>query len=150
MTNVREATNRLLEMIDDGLLDRDTVINACVSYMSEADVADMCECNEFFYDDDDEEETAVPGQYRLIVNLDERGEVSVSVYAIEENGEDSDEPVWHLPPTPWDEASDIDGSESFNPTDVACIRLYLSESGLVDTPLSDLTVLRENEDPEME
>jgi hypothetical protein len=52
----REATNRLLEMIEEGLLDRDTVIMACVKYMSEDDVADMCHCNDFFDIDEEEEE----------------------------------------------------------------------------------------------
>jgi hypothetical protein len=52
----REATTKLLDMIDEGLLDRDTVIMACVKYMSEDDVADMCHCNEFFLDEDEEEE----------------------------------------------------------------------------------------------
>lgn len=44
----REATNRLLEMVEEGALDRDAVIMACVKYMSEDDVADMCHANEFF------------------------------------------------------------------------------------------------------
>ena len=52
----RQATNRLLEMVEEGLLDRDTVILACVKYMSEDDVADMCHINEFFYDDEESEE----------------------------------------------------------------------------------------------
>jgi hypothetical protein len=42
----REATNRLLEMIEEGLISKDLVILACVKYMSEADVADMCHANE--------------------------------------------------------------------------------------------------------
>ena len=42
----REITNRLLEAIEEGLLDRDTVIMACVKYMSEDDVRDMCHANE--------------------------------------------------------------------------------------------------------
>lgn len=50
----REATNRLLEMVEEGVLDRDGVILACVNYMSEDDVADMCRANEFFDSDDDE------------------------------------------------------------------------------------------------
>lgn len=33
-------------MIEEGILDRDTVIMACVKYMSEADVADMMHINE--------------------------------------------------------------------------------------------------------
>ena len=58
----REATNRLLEMVEEGALDRDTVIMACVKYMSEDDVADMCHANEFFDldDEDDDEEASEP------------------------------------------------------------------------------------------
>jgi hypothetical protein len=52
----REATNKLLEMVEEGLLDRHAVILACVNYMSEDDVADMCHANEFFYDEDDEDD----------------------------------------------------------------------------------------------
>jgi hypothetical protein len=57
----RKYTNQLLEMIEDGLLDRDTVIMACVKYMSESDVQDMMEANEFIeeqFEDEDEEENA--------------------------------------------------------------------------------------------
>ena len=53
----RQATNKLLEMIEDGLLDRDTVIMACVKYMSEDEVADMCHHNDFFYEEESEEES---------------------------------------------------------------------------------------------
>jgi hypothetical protein len=52
----REATNKLLEMIEEGLLDKDTVIMACVKYMSEDEVADMCEANMFFEDEEEEDE----------------------------------------------------------------------------------------------
>jgi hypothetical protein len=48
----RQATNKLLEAIEEGLLDKDTVIMACVKYMSEDDVADMCHINEFFTEDE--------------------------------------------------------------------------------------------------
>ncbi len=52
----REITNKILEAIEEGLLDRDIVIMACLKYMSESDVADMAHCNEFFNDDDESEE----------------------------------------------------------------------------------------------
>jgi hypothetical protein len=52
----REYTNQLLEMIKQGLLDRDTVIMACVKYMSEDDVCDMMFANEFVLETDDDEE----------------------------------------------------------------------------------------------
>jgi|TARA_R100000501_G_C2630046_1_gene125101 hypothetical protein len=52
--NVREDTNKLLEMVEDEVLSKDQVIMACVKYMSESDVADMCHINEFFYEEEDE------------------------------------------------------------------------------------------------
>lgn len=58
----RKVTNTILEMIEEGVLDRDTVINACFKYMSEDDVKDMAEANDFIVedenlDDDTEEES---------------------------------------------------------------------------------------------
>lgn len=52
----RQYTNKLLEMIEEGLLDKDTVIMDCVKYMSEDDVKDMMECNEFLLEEEQEEE----------------------------------------------------------------------------------------------
>lgn len=43
----RQYTEQLLEMVEDGMLDRDAVIMACVKYMSEDEVRDMMEINEF-------------------------------------------------------------------------------------------------------
>jgi hypothetical protein len=54
----REITNKLLDAIAEGLLDRDTVIMACVKYMSEDDVRDMCHCNEFGLESDEDDEDA--------------------------------------------------------------------------------------------
>ncbi len=53
---MRDATNRILELVEEGLLDRDTVIMACLKYMSEDEVADMAHANEFFLDEDEEDE----------------------------------------------------------------------------------------------
>ena len=39
----REATNKVHELMDDGLLDPRMVADACLSYMSEAEVADMAD-----------------------------------------------------------------------------------------------------------
>jgi hypothetical protein len=52
---MRQYTKQLLEMIESGLISESTVVNACLSYMSEEDVKDMMECNEFIEDDSDEE-----------------------------------------------------------------------------------------------
>jgi len=52
----RKATNKILEMVEEGLLNKDTVIMACFKYMSEDDVADMAHANEFFSDEEEETE----------------------------------------------------------------------------------------------
>ena len=56
MVNVRQATDKILEMVEEGILDKDTVIMSCLKYMSEDDVADMAHCNEFFLNEEDEDE----------------------------------------------------------------------------------------------
>ena len=56
MTGVRQATDKILEMVDEGILDKDTVIMSCLKYMSEDDVADMAHSNEFFMTTNDEED----------------------------------------------------------------------------------------------
>ena len=48
---MRKSTNKILEMIEEGILSRDEVIMACLKYMSEDDVTDMARDNEFFYYD---------------------------------------------------------------------------------------------------
>ena len=49
----RQYTNRLLEMIEEGIIDKDTVINAFCSYMSESDVRDLCEREGFIEEEED-------------------------------------------------------------------------------------------------
>jgi len=60
----REATNKLLQMIDDGLVSQDYVITAALKYMSEDEVRDMCHANdiELFLDEDDDDEYEDDGQ----------------------------------------------------------------------------------------
>ncbi|QDP67179.1 MAG: hypothetical protein Unbinned3806contig1000_52 [Prokaryotic dsDNA virus sp.] len=51
--SVRKQTNKLLEMLDQGLVTKDYVIMACLKYMSEDQVADMMRDNDIIdYDDD--------------------------------------------------------------------------------------------------
>jgi hypothetical protein len=50
----RQRTDKLLEMIEYGLLDRDAVIMACVKYMSEDEVRDMMEINEFLFEEEED------------------------------------------------------------------------------------------------
>jgi hypothetical protein len=67
---MREFTNRLIELVEEGTLSAVEVVRMCVKYMSEDDVEDMCNCNELtdlmfeepdeddddFFDDLDEED----------------------------------------------------------------------------------------------
>ena len=48
MSSARAATNKILELIDEGVLTSESVLSCALSYMSEADVKDMAECNERF------------------------------------------------------------------------------------------------------
>lgn len=50
---VRE-TNKLYEMLDNGLLSHETVVVACLKYMSEDEVKDMMEMNEFIEEEEEE------------------------------------------------------------------------------------------------
>ena len=55
------ATNKLLELVEEGVLDKDAVISGCLNYMSEDDVNDMfrSEFEELYeenFGDDDEDE----------------------------------------------------------------------------------------------
>ena len=52
--NTREVTNQLLHMMDDGLISAKVLAEACLNYMSEAEVADMAHCNELIVEDEEE------------------------------------------------------------------------------------------------
>ena len=57
---MREYTNKLLEMVEEGLLDKDMVIMACVKYMSEDDVRGMMEANEMIDEEEEEDDEYDP------------------------------------------------------------------------------------------
>jgi len=52
----RKVTNQLLELIEEGTFDAQTVLEACLQYMSEDDVADMAHSNEFLEEEEDDTE----------------------------------------------------------------------------------------------
>jgi len=60
--DVRQVTNALHTMMDEGILDPRTVADACLKYMSKDDVRDMAHANELptgeddLYGDEDEDE----------------------------------------------------------------------------------------------
>ena len=51
---MRKQTTRLLEMMDEGLINADTIAEMCLAYMSEDDVADMMRANDILDDEDEE------------------------------------------------------------------------------------------------
>lgn len=53
---VRKATNKILEMIEDGLVSANSVAMMCLKWMSEDDVAEMMKANELFEEDEEDEE----------------------------------------------------------------------------------------------
>jgi hypothetical protein len=50
----RLMTNKILEAVEAGIIDKDMLIMACLKYMSESDVADMAHANELFGFEDEE------------------------------------------------------------------------------------------------
>jgi hypothetical protein len=50
----RQATNKLLEAIDEGFVCKDYVIEAALNWLSDADVHQMCLANDILLEDDDE------------------------------------------------------------------------------------------------
>jgi hypothetical protein len=48
----RAKTTELLAMVEEGLIDKDTLILALVNYMSEDEVAEMMRLNDIGYDGD--------------------------------------------------------------------------------------------------
>lgn len=56
MNDVRKVTNQLIDLVDEGVLTWDMIARACLSYMSESDVADMADYNYLIDDENDDDE----------------------------------------------------------------------------------------------
>ena len=56
MGNVRKATNKVIEMAEEGVLSWEAIARAALDYMSEDEVADMAWYNGFIEDEDEEDE----------------------------------------------------------------------------------------------
>lgn len=52
----RKVTGMILDLVEQGVLDPMTVLQSCLSYMSEAEVADMAYCEGFIEEEEEEEE----------------------------------------------------------------------------------------------
>lgn len=51
MIDTRKATNKLLELVDDGMISAKDVVTMCLKWMSEDDVAEMLQANEIYIDE---------------------------------------------------------------------------------------------------
>lgn len=52
---MRQATNKLIDMMDEGLISAQAVAEMALAYMSEDDVADMMRSNDILEEDEDYE-----------------------------------------------------------------------------------------------
>ena len=52
----RENTNKLLELVDEGVLDPVQVLTAALNWHSDYEVGEMAEANEFISNNNDEED----------------------------------------------------------------------------------------------
>lgn len=50
---MRKATNKVIEMAEEGVLSWETIARAALNYMSEDEVADMAQYNEFIEDEEE-------------------------------------------------------------------------------------------------
>ena len=53
---VREYTNKLRDLLDEGAISQEAVVDMALAYMSEDDVKDMCRSNDLLLNDDELEE----------------------------------------------------------------------------------------------
>lgn len=54
---MRTQTNRLIDMMDEGLISSEDVATMCLMYMSESEVEDMMRSNDIIEDEDDGQPT---------------------------------------------------------------------------------------------
>lgn len=52
---MRKNTNKLIELIEDGMISAKDVVTMCLKWMPEDDVEAMCKANEIFLDEDTDE-----------------------------------------------------------------------------------------------
>ena len=59
---MRTQTNKLIDMMDEGLISAAAVAEMALAYMSEDDVKDMCLANDLLIGEDEEEDDEWDGQ----------------------------------------------------------------------------------------
>jgi hypothetical protein len=110
---MRDATNKILEMIDEGLLDARAVAQMCLKYMSEDDVADMADANEIFFDD----EEAADEDFEE----DEEPDCPYVVFAGKSCGEENPMSAWPTEESAIKAGQVLLNSKSYNYVEVVCM-----------------------------
>ena len=59
---MRTQTNRLIDMMDEGLISAQAIAEMALAYMSEDDVADMMRANDILEDEEDEDYDGQPDE----------------------------------------------------------------------------------------
>jgi len=54
--NARPVTTKLLELVEQGAIDKDALIVSCLNYMSEAEVANMAHCEGYVEEEEEPED----------------------------------------------------------------------------------------------
>lgn len=54
--STRQWTEKLYKALDEGVILPETIVNMCLAYMSEAEVEDMCRCNDVLQEEDNDGE----------------------------------------------------------------------------------------------
>ena len=67
---MRTQTNKLLEMMDEGLISAQAIAEMALSYMSEDDVADMMRSNDILEDEDLDEYDGQPDEAQEWADFD--------------------------------------------------------------------------------
>ena len=50
-----KATNKVIDLAEEGVLSWETIARAALDYMSEDEVADMARCNDFIEDEEEDD-----------------------------------------------------------------------------------------------
>ena len=67
---MRTQTNRLIDMMDEGLISAQAVAEMALAYMSEDDVADMMRANDILEDEEDEDYDGQPDEAQEWADFD--------------------------------------------------------------------------------
>jgi hypothetical protein len=80
----RRVTNKLLEMMEEGALDAEVLVRACLTFMSEADVAEMA-VGEGFLEEEDAEIDEDEDEDEDEVGEDDEEEEPLSTFGVDED-----------------------------------------------------------------